>query len=891
MTDILYTFIIFPIEQLIELFYAFTFRITKSSGLSIIWLSLAVSTLILPIYLMTEKKQKTVREKQALMKGKIDKIRAVFKGDERYMLTSTLYRQNNYHPIYALINSLDLFIQIPFFIAAYHFLHSLELLNGQNFSFIADLGAPDGLLWGINLFPIIMTVINCVSGAIYAKGFQLKDKIPLYGIALLFFVLLYNSPSALVLYWTCNNIYNLAKNIFIKNEKFKKIIYPAVILIICLFILYILLSRLLIPNNYEISKNKRLTIIFSIVFIFLLHYRKKIIGLLGKIINNDERNKIYEKQFFISLLSLVFLTGLVIPSKLISSSVVEFSYLKPNTSPLPFIFTTFLQSAGIAFWLICIFYLFKPIILKPISIIITIISFISLTNTLFFSNNYGIMSPDLLFRVFVTAPIKLMLLNMLIILFLCLIIIFIFKYKKNIILFSLQCAILISFFFTGIFYIYKINNQFNKIDISSATPETSIEKVYSFSKTGKNLLIIVADRAMSLFLPVILNEKPELKKSFSGFTYYPNTISSGRHSIYGMPSIFGGYNYTPSEINKRPNETLINKYIESQQVLLRIMSKVGFKVYTHNQYRMKEEYYADDENIIFVKHQNFFNYFIANNPDFSLKDYKNILYHNLLRYSFFECLPVIFHRFLYDNGYYLSLPTSSKNINTYQEETIFHYSELYCLPESTNIIDSNINQAVMIINNLCIYDAIFSMPEYYPSNYPVIENSQYSRDSAYHTNIAAILLISKYMDFLKENNVYDNTRIIIVSDHGRFYTDPLQSNIMFGDYFTLADVNALLMVKDYAADFELNISNTFMTNADVPIIATQGLVQNPVNPFTNNQLSVNKYSGFIVTSNNRHDLEDHLKDSYNIKPNDWFLVKDNIFDLKNWSKLSKGAQE
>ena len=202
MPNILYTLIIFPIEQLIELCYALIFRLTKSPGLSIIGLSMAVSTLILPIYLMAEEKQKAERERQKQMKVKIDKIRAVFKGDEKYMLTSTLYRQNNYHPIYALSNSLDLFIQIPFFIAVYHFLHNLELLNGQKFKFIADLGAPDGLLWGVNLFPILMTLINCVSGAIYAKGLQLKDKIQLYRIALVFLVLLYNSPAALVLYWS-----------------------------------------------------------------------------------------------------------------------------------------------------------------------------------------------------------------------------------------------------------------------------------------------------------------------------------------------------------------------------------------------------------------------------------------------------------------------------------------------------------------------------------------------------------------------------------------------------------------------------------------------------------------------------------------------------------------
>ena len=63
----------------------------------------------------------------------------------------------------------------------------------MSFGPIVDLSAPDGLLVvggvAINLLPILMTVINVVSSSIYLKGFPLKTKVQLYGIALVFFVL------------------------------------------------------------------------------------------------------------------------------------------------------------------------------------------------------------------------------------------------------------------------------------------------------------------------------------------------------------------------------------------------------------------------------------------------------------------------------------------------------------------------------------------------------------------------------------------------------------------------------------------------------------------------------------------------------------------------------
>ena len=37
----------------------------------------------------------------------------------------------------------------------------------------------------------------------------------------------------------------------------------------------------------------------------------------------------------------------------------------------------------------------------------------------------------------------------------------------------------------------------------------------------------------------------------------------------------------------------------------------------------------------------------------------------------------------------------------------------------------------------------------------------------YHANAAALLRLGEWFDWMREQGVYDNTRIIIVSDHGR----------------------------------------------------------------------------------------------------------------------------
>jgi arylsulfatase A-like enzyme len=68
---------------------------------------------------------------------------------------------------------------------------------------------------------------------------------------------------------------------------------------------------------------------------------------------------------------------------------------------------------------------------------------------------------------------------------------------------------------------------------------------------------------------------------------------------------------------------------------------------------------------------------------------------------------------------------------------------------------------------------------------------------------------------LKENNAYDNTRIIIVSDHGGNISN-ISNNITLPNGTPLASYTALLMVKDFDAQGRLKTDNTFMTNADMP---------------------------------------------------------------------------
>lgn len=114
MGTLINSLVIYPLTQIIELVFMFCKKLFDDTGFAIIGVSCAVSLLTLPLYIVAEHWQQIERNKQKAMKSQIEKIKAVFKGNEQYMILSTYYRQQHYHPIMALRSAFGLLIQIPF---------------------------------------------------------------------------------------------------------------------------------------------------------------------------------------------------------------------------------------------------------------------------------------------------------------------------------------------------------------------------------------------------------------------------------------------------------------------------------------------------------------------------------------------------------------------------------------------------------------------------------------------------------------------------------------------------------------------------------------------------------------------------------------------------------
>lgn len=182
-----------------------------SPGWGLVAFSVIVNLALLPIYLQMERSARSGVDRREAMNKEIARIKAHYKGRERYFYIRTIHRHFGYRPISAVFSSGDLYLQILVFATVYRYLADHPLLQGASFLTIPDLGRPDGLLFGLNLLPILMTLFNGISAMLY-DGEKAKRR-NAFILALLFLILLYRTPAGLVLYWTCNNAFSLVRNL------------------------------------------------------------------------------------------------------------------------------------------------------------------------------------------------------------------------------------------------------------------------------------------------------------------------------------------------------------------------------------------------------------------------------------------------------------------------------------------------------------------------------------------------------------------------------------------------------------------------------------------------------------------------------------------------------
>jgi YidC/Oxa1 family membrane protein insertase len=222
--------ILSPLEKILKWFLVLFHKIIPNYGIAIFLLTLLIKLLFFPL---TKKGSEAMVRMQALT-PKIKEIQDKYKNNPQKLQAEmgAFYKANNYNP---LSGCLPMLLQLPIFIAMYNLFNNHFDLRGASFipGWIPDLSVPEYIVSfpdGVRL-PILgwtalrlLPFIYVASQLIYSKVTQMPGqqqnaqmKMMMYVMPIVFFFVLYNVPSGLLIYWIFSNLLTMVQQIIINK--------------------------------------------------------------------------------------------------------------------------------------------------------------------------------------------------------------------------------------------------------------------------------------------------------------------------------------------------------------------------------------------------------------------------------------------------------------------------------------------------------------------------------------------------------------------------------------------------------------------------------------------------------------------------------------------------
>ena len=224
-----------PLEKGLKWLLMLFHKLIPNYGVSIILLTVLVKLIMFPL---TKKGSESTMRMQALS-PRIKEIQTQYKDNPQKMnaAMAEFYKKEGYNP---LSGCLPMIIQIPIFFAMYNLFNNHFDLRGAEFipGWIPDLSRPEAIFYFPDNFRLpflgwsairLLPFIYVGSQLLYGKVTQTPDqqgntqmKLMLYAMPIVFFFILYDVPSGLLLYWIMSNVLTMVQQLSINKYLARK---------------------------------------------------------------------------------------------------------------------------------------------------------------------------------------------------------------------------------------------------------------------------------------------------------------------------------------------------------------------------------------------------------------------------------------------------------------------------------------------------------------------------------------------------------------------------------------------------------------------------------------------------------------------------------------------
>jgi len=206
--DILST-ILYPLIFILDAVFIFLSKLFAGNAvISIIVFAFFISLMLKPIQNYLEQIEKRTEKKIKLIEDEYNLNAAGMSAEEKFFLRDRLYKKYSHNPFAAFKQSISFFALIPFLISVI-IVFDQSIIIESSFFLGVPLNSPDKLLYGFNLFPILMFVSTYIDASYrYQENKSAKNKFLF--ISIILFILVYNLPSSLIIFWIFLNLISMA---------------------------------------------------------------------------------------------------------------------------------------------------------------------------------------------------------------------------------------------------------------------------------------------------------------------------------------------------------------------------------------------------------------------------------------------------------------------------------------------------------------------------------------------------------------------------------------------------------------------------------------------------------------------------------------------------------
>lgn len=383
------------------------------------------------------------------------------------------------------------------------------------------------------------------------------------------------------------------------------------------------------------------------------------------------------------------------------------------------------------------------------------------------------------------------------------------------------------------FHLVNLFIQYQKIDFSEVQKMSYIkgEEPYGsmlpmdagrnhvFSRDKTNVVYVIADMFNGNYIGRIIEEFPEYKEKLDGFIWYPECLAISGTTVTSYPGIFGGYDNIPIKLNEN-DKTGTEEIREAARFFFTGIKDSGYSCTVADPYVFLE---TDTAGAKIVYSRNYNSYWEKKNGIYLGEDTFNMS-SVLVMLSIFNCAPYHLKNIIYDNSYWIILRGSVSHYFG-RKSAIDSLAYIDLLPEISSVNNSG-GSFIYIYNHLPHTPYGINKDGNVISNdFPDDENKRFDTGiAAYHSAKKCLDVLINWFEWMKQQDVYDNTVIMVVSDHGNLsndngitYTKEMSKSINNPSIFNYdaSRANALLLMKNAHDRGNVKIDTRPISSAEI----------------------------------------------------------------------------